>query len=251
MSPEEDATRLEILAGYAANPWLAHTALFSHRHPFAAAEFHQELVEDFWSPEPESVRLAFRGSAKSTLGEEDICLAVCSRAFRNILIIGSSETRAAERLASVSYELVANDLVTLVFGPQKGAVWTQTKLVTPHNVCAQAMGRDQDIRGIKHLEWRPDLVFIDDVEDKDSVQTPEGRIKTLRWLLGELLPACAPHRKIRIRATPMDAESVPMRLINESKWPSKTYPIEYLGPDGLRRSSWPQLFPLSWIDQQR
>jgi hypothetical protein len=42
-----------------------------------------------------------------------------------------------------------------------------------------------------------------------------------------------------------------MRLINDARWPSKTYPIEYLGEDGQRRSSWPHLFPIAWIDQQR
>ncbi len=250
MSAAEEV-RAEIVERLVRDPWMAHTELFPHRHPYRAAEFHSELVADFWSDEPESIRLAFRGSAKSTLGEEDIALAVCRRAFHNILIIGSSETRAAERLASISYELTMNDLLIDVFGQQKGGSWTQTKLVTPFGVCVQAMGRDQDIRGIKHLEWRPDFVFVDDFEDKDNVQTPEGRTKTLRWFLGELLPACAPHRKIRVRATPMDAESVPMRLINESRWPSRTYPVEYVGEGGERRASWPELFPLGWVDQQR
>lgn len=234
------------------DPWLAHQTFFPHRHPVASAEFHAALVADFWSPAPESICLAFRGSGKSTLGEEDIALAAAWRVYRNILIIGSSETRAAERLASISYELTTNDALIEVFGPQKGmGAWTQTKLVTAGNICIQAMGRDQDIRGIKYLEWRPDFVFVDDFEDKDTVQSPEGRIKTLRWFLGELLPACAPERKIRVRATPMDAESVPMRLINESRWPAKIYPIEYLDDDGRTVPAWPRLFSEEWIARTR
>jgi hypothetical protein len=254
MSDTPDDPRAEAIRFFAEDRWQAHQLLFPHRHPMPAADFHRELVEDFWSPQRYSQILAFRGSAKSTLGEEDMAIAVWFRAFRNTLIIGASEGRAAERLASVGYELTMNQRGLALFGEQKtpSAPWTQTKLVTASGICIQAMGRDQDIRGIKFLDYRPDFIFVDDFEDKDSVQTPEGRAKTMRWFLAELLPACAPNVKIRIRATPMDAESVPMRLKNEAGWPTKTYPIEYKDPaTGERRASWPGPYPLQWIDEQR
>lgn len=242
---------IEIVAR---NKWAAHVALFRHRHSVAAAPFHKELVDEFWSADRYSQVLGFRGSAKSTIGEEDIALSVWLRAFRNIIIIGASETRAAERLRAVRYELDNNEAAQQLFGYArvKGNTWTDTKLVTPW-CCVQAMGRDQDIRGIKHLDWRPDFIFVDDFEDRDSVQTPDGRAKTLHWFLAELLPACAPQRKVRVRATPMDAESVPMLLKDKSKWPTKRYPIEYKGPDGERVASWPGLgaYPLDWIDRER
>lgn len=196
--------------------------------------------------------MAFRGSAKSSLAEEDIVIAALYRVFKNILIIGASEGRAAERLASVGYELSMNENILELFGVQKGSTWSQTKLVTTGGVCIQAMGRDQDIRGIKYLDHRPDFILVDDFEDKDSVQTPDGRAKTLRWFLAELMPACAPDVKIRIRATPMDVESVPMRLGESGSWPTKTYPIEYLDGAGRRVPSWGgSPFTLGWIDQQR
>lgn len=241
----------------AQNKWLAHQQFFAHRHPVNDAIFHPELVEDFWSDDQYSQVLGFRGSAKSTFGEEDIALAVCLRTFRNIVIMAASETRAAERLASVAYELDNNEALLGIFGMQRGAKWTQTKIVTPWG-CVQALGRDQDIRGIKHLEWRPDFIFVDDFEDKDNVQTPEGRIKTLRWFLSELLPACAPSRKVRVRATPMDAESVPMLLAKlrdrEGRhiWRTRTFPIEIRNETtGLREPTWPAQYPIEWIDRER
>lgn len=232
------------------DPWYAHQALFSHRHPSPSSRIHYEFVTDFWADRRYSQVLAFRGSAKSTYGEEDIALAAVYAIYRNILIVGSSEARAAERLTSVAYELKNNEKIEKLFGPQDGTTWTQTKLVLKGNNCVQAMGRDQDIRGIKHLEWRPDFIFVDDFEDKDNVQSPEGRAKTLRWLLSELLPACAPNRRVRVRATPMDAESVPM-MLKKAGWHTSTYPIEY--PDvatGQRKAAWPAVFPLDWIDRE-
>jgi hypothetical protein len=261
MSAETDAVaalaaRAQILQILAEDKWTAHTVVFAHRHqydgvPTPAAEFHEAMVADFWSPDPYTICLAFRGSAKSTLGEEDIALAACLMAHRNIVIISSNETRAAERLAAVAYELMNNPWIQAAFGDLKGDVWTQTKLVTTTGVCIQAIGRDQDIRGIKHLDHRPDFIFVDDVESPDSVQTPDQRRKTLRWFLSELLPACAPNRKVRIRATPMDAESLPVKLEKEWGWPTKIYPIEYLDDQGKRKASWPEVWPLHKIDKER
>lgn len=209
------------------------------------------MVEDFWSADPRSIVLAFRGSGKSTLVEEDVALAGVEGEFRNILIVGSSERRAAERLLAVANEVGNNELLMAVYGDQRGETWTQTKLVFRHGGCVQAMGRDQDVRGIKHLDWRPDLVVLEDFEDKDAVQTPEGRRKTLRWLLAELLPACAPHAKVRVRATPMDADSVPMLLIRHAGWPVKRYPVCYRGEDGKECAAWPESKSMEWIERER
>ena len=245
-----------IIATFRVDRWKAHRHLFPHRHRFhgrdvASAGFHPEMVTDFWSPHLHSQCIAFRGSAKSTLGEEDIALAACYRTFHNIVILGSSETRASERLQAVAYELKNNEFIIRLFGVQSGNVWTQTKIVTTGDVCIQALGRDQDIRGMKFLDYRPDFVFVDDFEDKDNVQTPEGRERTLRWFLAEFLPACAPGCKIRIRATPMDAESVPMQL-QRAGWPTKTYPIVTGDPDADNECpTWPEGYDLKWIRERR
>ncbi len=234
------------------NRWEAHQFLFAHRHRSPSADFHEAFVDDFWSRLRFSLILAYRGSAKSTLAEEDIILAAIYREFHNILIVGASEGRAAERVGAISFEMTMNPRLVGLYGKQQGSAWTQTKLVTTGQVCIQAIGRDQDIRGIKFLDYRPDFVLVDDFEDKDSVQTPEGRVKTLRWFLAELLPACDPQAKIRIRATPMDAESVPMRLMNESGWPTRIYPVEYPDPEtGKRRAAWPEVHSLQWVDETR
>ena len=231
--------------------WAAHQVLFARRHTAEPAIFHEELVEEFWGPHQYGQVLGFRGSAKSTYGEEDIAIAALLRVYRNILIIGASETRAAERLAAIANELKTNDAIEQIFGQVIKGQGTQTKLVTDWG-CVQAMGRDQDIRGLKHLDWRPDFVFVDDFEDKDNVQTPDGRNKTLNWFLAELLPACTPNRRVRVRATPMDAESVPMRLMNEAKWPTRIFPIEIIDMDSqTRRATWPSQFSLDWIDNEK
>src|SRR5215469_11374257 len=138
--------------------WAAHVHLFGHRHEFESAAVHRAMVEDFWSAERRLVTLGFRGAGKTTLIEEDLVIAACEGAFNFCLIVGSKEERAAEPLAAVKNELDMNDLVRAVYGDMRGATWTQTKVVFSDGRTIQAIGRDQDIRGIKHDIWRPDLV---------------------------------------------------------------------------------------------
>jgi hypothetical protein len=229
----------------------AHEILFARRHRLPFAGYHRDLVADFWSDAPRSIVLAFRGSGKSTLIEEDIALAACEGAYRNILIVGSSERRAAERLAAIANEIANNEQLGALYGEQRAEPWTQIKIVLANGGCVQAMGRDQDVRGIKHLDWRPDLLVLEDFEDKDAVQTPEGRRKTLRWLLAELLPASDPNARVRVRATPMDAESVPILLVKHAGWPVRRFAITYCDADGIERASWPESMPLERVEAER
>jgi len=197
------------------------------------------------------VVMAFRGAAKSTLAEENIILDACFKSFHNCVIVAASEKRALERLAAIKREFETNETLRDLMGDQVGHPWQETKIVLKSGICIQAIGRDQAVRGLKHLDWRPDRILIDDVEEPESVQTEEGRRKTMAWFVSELLPAADVSCPIRILATPMDKESVPQRLIDDAGWPSLVIPIEYKDQDtGERRASWPGLMPLKVIDQK-
>lgn len=255
MTKDIDQHHIELLRqACRSNPVWAHDRFFQRRHEDRTPAFHTDLIEALWSDDDRLVLLSFRGSGKSTRSEEAVALWACLGSFTNCLLIGSSETRAAERIAAVSNELKTNDDLIHTFGDIVGEPWTQTLLVTKSGAAIRAMGRDQDIRGIKHLDHRPDVVLVDDFEDRDMVLTPEGRRKTLRWFLAELLPACDPHRKVRVLATPMDQESVPMLLIKQPRpaWPHRIFPIERIDPLFLdREATWPARYPLSWIDGEK
>lgn len=233
------------------NRRLAHKVLFPHRHLDADPPFHGEMIDALHGSAPEVLLMAFRGAAKSTRAEEAVILRGCFQEFHNALIVGASERRAVERLLAVKRELELNEAIAWLFGEMSGGVWQETKIELRNGVVIQAAGRDQNLRGVKHLDWRPDFVLIDDVEDPEAVQSPDGREKTMDWLLAELVPACDPRRVIRMLATPMDADSVPMRLKRRGEWPVLEYPIEYLDERGERVPSWPERYPMEWIDRTR
>ena len=49
--------------------------------------------------------------------------------------------------------------------------------------------RGQNIRGIRHKQFRPDCVIVDDPENILQVRTKESRDNTMAWFNGEVIPA--------------------------------------------------------------
>jgi hypothetical protein len=84
------------------------------------------------------------------------------------------------------------------------------------------------------------------------VATPEGRRKTFTWFRADLLPACQPTSKIRVLSTPMDPESVPMRLSKSVGWDWRIYPVVRPHPEtGVEEATWPAQFPVEWVGRER
>ena len=44
---------------------------------------------------------------------------------------------------------------------------------TLNDIRVKARGRGQRLRGLKHKQWRPDLVILDDLENDVNVRNPE------------------------------------------------------------------------------
>ena len=55
---------------------------------------------------------------------------------------------------------------------------------------------EQSIRGMRHNEYRPDLIILDDIDNLDSVKTKESRNKTFDWLTGDIIPAGTNNTRI-------------------------------------------------------
>lgn len=237
-----------------ANRVLAHQFLFPHRHHDKTPFFHADIISRWHGPAPFSMMMAFRGAGKSTLSEEAIIIEALLSQFHNGLIIGESHDRAVERLAAIKFELEQNDTITSIFGPMVGPIWQSAKVELANGVVIQAMGRGQSLRGAKHLDRRPDRVFCDDLEDEESVATPESRKKTVSWFTKALLPALAPGAKVRVAATPLDRAALAVVLFNDPAWrdASVKVPIERANPEtGEPESLWPERFPLSKIHELR
>ncbi len=244
--------REPILLRLARDRVLAHQTLFIHRHSNATPPFHDEMIRDWHDRRKlRLVRKAFRGGAKSTLGEEAITIMACFREFRNCVILGESETRAVERLRAIKHELEHNPYIEELFGNLVGSTWTDTKVILSNGIILQAHGKGQSLRGVKHLDARPDLWLIDDLEDNESVATPEARDKLLKWFFSVVLPAADPGARFIVVGTPLDPEALLEKLAADPSWEVRTYPIEHKDKYGVLTATWEDRFPLPEINKIR
>jgi len=241
----------ETVGRLGADRVMAHEVLFKHRHGATTPDFHREMIEDLHSPAAKRLTIAFRGSGKSTLAEEALIIMASFGEFRNCVLIGESYQRACDRLRAIRFEFETNDLLRGMFDDQIGSTWQEAKLVLKNGVCLQALGSGQSLRGVKHLDARPDFCFIDDLESEDTASTPEAREKLSSWVYAVLLRALEPFARLRMAATPLDPEALAVKLMKDEDWNGKVYPVEYLDEDGIRRASWPEKYPLAWIDRER
>ena len=230
---------------------LAHQVLFRHRHPDATPPFHWELIDAWHSTVPNFLAMAFRGGAKSTLAEEAITLAAAMGLVRSVLILGSNSDRANDRLRAVKHEIETNEKLYQLFGELQGTTWNEAKIVLTNGVVMQAFGRGQSLRGVKHLDIRPDFCFADDIEEEEHVRTPDARQETLSWFMSVVLPALDKAARVRVNATPLDRDALPLTLAKQPNWATRIYPIEYVDQQGDRQATWPARFPLEWIDTKK
>ena len=252
LSKSEEFERTTLLKAFYYDRPLAHRVLFAHRRPNKTPAFHEKMIRDFHDTEhPRVLDLVFRGSAKSTLAEEAILIMAGFRDFKNCIIVGETEGRAIERLAAIRNEIDNNGLVLEVFGDLRGPVNSEAEIILSNGVRVMAMGRGQAIRGVKHNDMRPDFIFCDDLEDLKSVENKDIRARTRRWFYSELLPAGNDKPMIRMAATPLDPDALAVRLAGDPEWTVHTYPIEFINDKGEKEASWPERYPLKWIEKRR
>jgi hypothetical protein len=224
---------------------------FAHRHPEESPAFHETVIDAWFSSRPRVLVEVFRGGAKSTLAEEAVCLAALFQLARYVLIVGNTYSSACERLASIRSELENNERINAVFGFVKGAIWAEDRLQLNNGVIVQAFGANQSVRGAKNPvnNARPDLVLVDDFEDRESVATPEARRKVAQWFSRELEPALSPTARIRVNGTPLHADSVIEQFKQDPSWATYSFPLYTMDGD-VCVPQWGARFPLEWIDAQ-
>jgi len=135
--------------------------------------------------------VAFRGSAKSTIAS--LALPLWSALFdkRNfIIIISDTNTQAKQIISNIIYELENNELIRADFGSMKmtSEDWTATNILLKNEVRVMSRSRGQKMRGLRHKQFRPDLIICDDIENIDDVKKKEGRDKTEDWFFSDCYP---------------------------------------------------------------
>lgn len=214
--------------------WFFHT-YFSHYITYQTADFQREI---FQLSEDENIKnlviIAFRGSGKTTIVNLSYPLwAILGKQQKKfILIVGLTQAQAQQHLKNIRKELESNELLRKDMGPfQEENEWNSASLyLEKHDAKIVAVSMEQSIRGIRHGQYRPDLIICDDIEDSRSVKTRESREKTFNWLTSEVIPAGDINTRLVMIGNLLHEDSVLMRLKEKIKTKKmkgmyKAYPI--------------------------
>lgn len=191
---------------------------FNHYMFYSFADFHYKM---FALTENEKITtaliMAFRGSAKSTIFTMSypIWSILGKQQKKFVIILGQTQRQARQHLINIRKELENNELLRSDLGPFKEIEdeWGSMSLVIPrYNARITAASMEQTIRGMKHMQYRPDLIICDDIEDLQSVKTKEGRDKIHQWISGEVIPAGDKNTKIIFVGNLLHEDSLLMRL---------------------------------------
>ncbi len=153
-------------------------SLFYLRHHFSypLAPFH---IEMFYLIEQEKydfiVVMAFRESGKSTLmNMANVLWSILGKPGKKFAIIMSNtQEQSKNHFTNIKAELENNEALKEDFGPftENKNEWNKLSLeLEYHGSKIMSVTRDQGIRGLKHNQYRPDLIICDDLEDSSSAK---------------------------------------------------------------------------------
>lgn len=129
-----------------------------------------------------------RGGGKSTNAEAGAVRLGAKEARKFCLYTRSTQDKANESVMNIAAMLESKRVARYYpklserkvgkFGNSKG--WKVNMLRCANGFNVAALGYDAAVRGIKLEEYRPDVIFIDDIDDKtDTLETITKKINTL------------------------------------------------------------------------
>lgn len=249
-----------LLAELSGDRALASHMLFGHRHTEETPLMHVEIM-DLWRAADEFVVIeAFRGGAKTTLSEEFLLLEALFGNFRYCLLFGETYTKACQRIEAMKFELVMNEKLRKLFGDQIGKPWNENQLGLKSGILIEAHGWEEEIRGYKHLDARPDRAHLDDIETLESVRSTAAVDAGWKKLNQQLIPALDKNRrKVRLTGTPLADDTILARAQATDEWVVAKFPVciapGAVGNEAIdhprARSLWPERYPMSWIRKER
>ncbi len=195
-----------------------------------APDFHKQLsnILDSVSNVNKTARIcwaASRGHAKSAYLSNAFPLReIVYRKRKMILIVSETGSGSKKFIKWVSSQLKYNLKLREDFGEllyeqrSRNEKDSEEAFLTTTQIKMEATALGMQIRGFRNGAYRPDLIILDDLESRDSNNTPELRQKARDWLNQDLMPAYDPNRTAVIfMGTLVHPESLLNYVLNERK----------------------------------
>lgn len=170
----------------------------------AYSPLHYQMLELMDSGEQKVVIAAPRGIGKTSM----VLYGLCSRHIlfetkKFIIFLSSSADNAMIQTDSLKHELLGNQMVRKFFGSVKlkrleleyEEQFSKKAWVTTGGTLVLPRGSGQQIRGLLYHGHRPDLIVIDDLEDKSEITNDHIRKKNKEWFFSDVTKCISRYDK--------------------------------------------------------
>lgn len=135
-------------------------------------------------------RVWARGLSKSTRRMFEVFYKTFVQGFpTNMLMVSKTEGNAARLLAPYRANLEANQRLINDYGSQQRlGSWTETEFITRTGCAFRAVGAEQNPRGSRVEERRPNILGFDDLDDDEVCRNPERVAQRWKWCQEAVFP---------------------------------------------------------------
>jgi phage terminase large subunit-like protein len=166
-----------------------------------------------------------------------------------IVPISCTATQAIMQGENLKRELMSNRMIAGLFGPMKSDTFSKEMWVTSNGIAVMPRGSGQQVRGILYGDHRPDLIVVDDLEDKEGVNSEEQRAKLKEWFFEDVMNSINRARKdwkIVVIGSLLHEDSLLANLLLDEDWYHAHLSI--CDPDTFE-SNWPDFMDNKAIEK--
>ncbi len=246
--PGEMLTKEQRLARGAVDfDWFKHYYLADY-FTSQDAKFHSELSE-LIDTQSRVAAAAPREHAKSTnVSFAKVIQQICHQKRHFVVLIRESQGIARANVDDIRQELESNERIREDFGDLMGGrKWAEDEFVTSTDIKIVGRGRGQSMRGMRHKQYRPDLIICDDIEDDESCESKEQREKQYRWFR-RVVMNLGKAAAIFVIGTILHHDSLLSKLLKRDDiWMVRIW--RAIQDDG--KPLWPAVWPLEALEKKK
>jgi predicted phage terminase large subunit-like protein len=162
-----------------------------------------------------------RGNAKSTWTTLILPLWCAAYKYRKFIpLVSETAAQSEDFLSFIKAELELNERLKQDFPDLcgEGPIWRADTIITRNGVKLRGAGAGQKLRGMRHGSKRPDLVIVDDLENDESVESPDQRKKLEKWFFKALMKIGQKDTVYIVIGTILHYDSLLSNLLNKPGW---------------------------------
>lgn len=221
---------------------------FCHRYP---AMINRAIATGEGDREADA---APRGNAKSTWTTLILpiwCVVCKKRMFP--LIVSETAAQSIDFLSFIKMELETNERLKQDFPEAcgEGPLWQAAQIITRNGAKVRGVGAGQKLRGMRHGSRRPDLVIADDLENDESVESPDQRKKLEKWFFKALMKIGQPDTVYVVVGTILHYDSLLSGLLKKPGWKGRKFKSILKWSQSKLWEAWEALFSDITIDKEK